>query len=118
MVSYRPHIGFFLLMSVYFLIRYLRAAFPELPDFVRFQVTDLLFVPVMCLFALLAVRYLKRDHQLVIPWYFVVIQTLAITWYFEWYLPRTFPLRYTGDVVDAVMYGFGALGFLAIQRRL
>lgn len=118
MVSYRPHIAFSLIMGAYFLIRYMRSTFPGLPDFVRFHLTDLLFVPAMCLFALLAVRYLKRDHSLSIPGIYVLLQTVLVALYFEMYLPESYPGRYTADAGDAVMYVLGGLLFVAAQRRL
>ena len=71
----------------------------------------------MCTFALIGVRIIKRDAQALIPWYFVLIQTVLVAIYFEWYLPvfHGKPGWYTSDKMDVVMYFIGAFLFLTIQ---
>ena len=71
----------------------------------------------MCTFALIGVRVIKRDAQAIIPWYFVLIQTVFVAIYFEWYLPvfHGKPGWYTSDLIDVVMYFIGAGLFLLIQ---
>ena len=107
-------------MLLYLIVRYLRATVTELPDFVRFHLTDLLFVPAMSLFALIFVRYIKRDINLTIPFYYVLVQVIIISIYFEWYLPN-FSVNldwYTPDLMDIVMYSLGGVIFLILQTRL
>ncbi len=111
-------IWFFGLMSVYFIARYLRTHFEELPSFFKFQFTDLLFVPTMCVLALFFVRTLKRDPTITISPGLVFLQVALVSLYFEWYLPnfRANTHPYTSDYLDIWMYAFGGVLFLIIQR--
>lgn len=118
MAKYKPHFWFLGLMSFYFTVRYLRVNVDGLPDFVRFHLTDLLFVPTMTCFALIFTRILKRDSSLLIPIYMVFIQTALVSIYFEWYLPtyKSKPGWYTADWIDVVMYFMGAFIYIVIQE--
>ena len=120
MVKFRAHIAFALLMSCYFLIRYLRMTVDELPNFVRYHLTDLLFVPAMSLFALIIIRFTRKEAELTIPWYSVVIQVIAVSIYFEWYLPNNSPEGHIhiGDLMDCLMYAVGGVLFLIFQPKL
>ena len=107
-------------MISYFIVRYVRVSFTNLPDFIRFYLTDLIFVPAMSVFALIAVRYLKRDSKIRIPAHLVFIQVAFVSVFFEWYLPN-FSSKvdwYTGDLFDVVMYVLGGFAFLLIQRKI
>lgn len=120
MANYRPHIVFGFVMIIYFAIRYIRITFHDIPHFVRYYFTDLLFVPAMCLFALLVLRCLKRNRTLTIPWFAVLIQVVLVSLYFEWYLPMYPPKGHThvADVFDCLMYVLGGIGFLILQPYL
>lgn len=102
-------------MFVYFLVRWV-SIFGE-TGYIRWYFTDLLFVPAMSTVALIGVRYLKKDWQLLIPWRYVFLQALIVSVYFEWYLPESDP-KYTADPWDSVMYIVGAFIFLRIQKHL
>jgi len=120
MVRYRPHITLVVLMLIYLLIRLLRVEVTGIPTFVRYYLTDLLFLPVLCLAALVVIRYLKRDAHLQIPVPYVFLQATLISLYFEWYLP-VYPIgqnHYTGDILDVGMYFSGALAYCIIQPKL
>lgn len=107
-------------MSFYLLIRFLRVEVEGMPVFVQYYLTDFLFLPVLCLTALVVIRYLKRDTQLQIPVSYVFVQALIISLYFEWYLPA-YPIgqnQYTGDIIDAGMYFSGALVYCIFQPKL
>ena len=120
MVKYRAHIAFVFIMSTYFLTRYLRENFPNLPDFFRYHFTDLLFVPAMSLFALIIIRFMKRDATISIQWWAVTLQVLIITFYFEWYLPNNPPEGHIhiSDWVDILMYTVGGVLFILAQPFL
>ena len=107
-------------MTFYFMIRFIRFEFPTAPDFIRFHLTDLLFVPAMALFALIAVRLVKNDLSLKITPLLVFFQTVIISIYFELYLPYYSPRanEYTSDFIDIIMYFSGALLFLVLQKRI
>lgn len=117
MAKYRAHIVFVFLMLFYFLIRYLRATVPELPDFVRFYLTDLLFVPAMSLFALIVLRTIHRNSTITIHWLAVLTQVILISIYFEWYLPNNSPEGHlhVSDWIDCLMYTLGGSAFILIQ---
>lgn len=120
MVKYRLHILLSALMLLYLFVRILRAEAEHLPVFVKYYLTDLLFLPVLCLFALMVIRFLKRDAHLRIPVFYVFAQALLISVYFEWYLPAH-PIgqnEYTSDILDVGMYFSGALVFCVFQPKL
>lgn len=118
MVKYRAHIFFALTMFAYVIVRVLRARVPDLPPFVRFYLTDLLFVPAMGLFALIVIRWQRKDARLLISWYAIALQVIIVSIYFEWYLPRNTPEghRHVTDVLDCVMYACGGVLFFGLQR--
>lgn len=120
MAKYKAHIAFVLLMSVYFLIRYLRVRVENLPDFVRYHLTDLLFVPVMSLFALIIIRFIKRDSTITIHWLAVMVQVAVVSIYFEWYLPNNSPEGHihVSDWIDCLMYAIGGVLFILAQPFL
>lgn len=120
MVKYKAHIYFLLIMCCYFGVRLIRLEFEDLPHFVRFYLTDLLFVPAMALFALIAVRFFKRNPELKISPILVFVQVILVSIYFEWYLPNysTKEHWYTADAWDILMYAIGGVAFLGLQRAL
>ncbi len=120
MAKYRAHIAFIVIMATYFLIRYLRSTVEHLHDFIRFHLTDLLFVPAMCLFALIILRFTRRTPELTIPWYSVMIQVAVVCFYFEWYLPNNTPKGHThvADIVDCFMYFIGGILFNLLKLKL
>ena len=107
-------------MIIYFLIRYLRVSFPNLPEFFRYHLTDLLFVPAMSLFALIIIRFMKRNAEITVQWWAVAIQVVLITSYFEWYLPNNPPKGHIhiSDWVDGLMYAMGGVLFILAQPFL
>lgn len=102
-------------MIVYFLVRW-ALIFGE-TGILRWYLTDLLFVPAMCTFALILVRLIKRDPTLTIPARNIFFQVFAVSVYFEWYLPNQ-NAKYTSDPWDIVMYVLGGFLFLLVQKRL
>ena len=119
MAKRKAYIYFYGIMMVYFIIRWLRSRF-DLPDFIRFQFTDLLFVPAMSLFALIVIRLIKRDDNLRIPVWTVFFQVILVSVYFEYYLP-TYQANvhpYTSDKMDVFMYFIGGGIFVVLQQRI
>lgn len=118
--KYTAPILFICLMCCYFFIRYLRSTAEQLPDFIRFHLTDLLFVPTMSIFALIILRFLRREPSLRIHWSSVTVQVILVCLYFEWYLPRNPPNghKHTADIVDCIMYALGGIIFVFIQPFL
>ena len=107
-------------MFLYFIARFTRTHFTQIPEFFKHHFTDLLFIPTVSIFGLIFVRMLKRDHSITIsPWLIGFIVVL-MSFYFEWYLPtyKNHIHPYTSDLVDVLMYILGGIGFLWIQARL
>jgi len=86
--------------------------------FIRFHLTDLLFIPAQLTFTLILLRYIKRNHQLMLPTGFIWVNFILMSALFEWYLPvcKNSP-RQTADVVDVLMYFSGTLLFILLQKR-
>jgi hypothetical protein len=101
------------LFMLYFLLRWMRTSFPELPDLIKFQLTDLLFVPLMGNVAWLGTRFMKGNPKLQLPWFYGFVLSGFASLYFEWYLPsyRTDLHPYTSDILDVLMYFIGGLMF-------
>lgn len=120
MVKYRIYGYFIVTMILYFIVRFIRILFPEAPSFIRFYLTDVMFVPAMALFGLIFVRFIKNDHTLKISPILLFFQTILIALYFELYLPyySSRALQYTSDLWDVLMYFVGAIIFLFLQKRL
>lgn len=108
---------FVALMGLYFLLRALRSIH-ILPALLSNYGTDLLFVPAMCLFALFFIHYLKGMQ--LIPTWMILLQTVLISIYFEWYLPNTCisPPCYVSDYGDVIAYFIGAILFIGFQDKL
>jgi hypothetical protein len=107
-------------MICYFIVRFIRIISPEAPDFIRFYLTDILFIPAMALFGLIFGRFIKNDYTIKISPLLLLFQTILITFYFEYYLPfySSRASEYTSDLWDVLMYFIGAVLFLLLQRRL
>lgn len=106
-------------MFAYAFVRMVRHLDLDVYPVIREQLTDVLFVPAMCTFALILTRIFKQNNLLIIPWYYVLIQTLGIAIYFEWYLPN-YPIngnQYTADIKDVYAYILGAVVYLFVQHR-
>lgn len=115
MVRSRATYLFFGLMTLYFLVRWFYLF--GTTGILRWYLTDLLFVPAMCTFALILIRWIKNDRFLRIHWSSVALQVITVSWYFEWYLPGQ-DIKYTADPLDTVMYICGGALFLLVQKRI
>ena len=99
MAKYKAHLFLLVFLSMYLFVKLLIKN--DLVDsfFFRFYFTDLLFVPSMCLFALIGVRSLKRDNKIRIPVKYVFAQTVFVSILFEYVLPssQTYAKLQTAD---------------------
>ena len=120
MVRYRLHTYFVLLMFFYFSVRIIRVGVNDISDFIRFYLTDLIFVPTMALFSLIFVRFLKRNQTIRISPSLVFFQVVLVSLFFEWYLPNYSAKSdwYTSDPWDVFNYILGGFIFLLIQRTV
>ncbi|MDG1657784.1 MAG: hypothetical protein P8M19_02240 [Crocinitomicaceae bacterium] len=80
--------------------------------------TDLLFVPAMASVSLFFVRIIKRDHKILIGPLLLLVQTVLISFYFEWYLPNFDQNShwYTSDMKDVIYYFIGAILYFGLQH--
>lgn len=85
-----------------------------LPVFFHNYVNDLFCMPIVFSICQSAVRTLKSDHTIKLPLGLLVMVTTLYAWYFEWYLPEH-NARYTGDMVDVVLYALGLLFFYTME---
>ena len=120
MAKYKAHLFLLVFLSMYLFVKLLMKNDLVDSSFFRFYFTDLLFVPSMCLFALIGVRSLKRDNKIRIPIKYVFAQTVFVSILFEYVLPssQTYSKLQTADFLDVVMYFIGAILYLLIQKRL
>lgn len=78
---------------------------------------DIVCMPLVFSFLLLAVRRFKNDYKMVIPVQALLFVTVYWCVYFEWYLPSTSD-RYTADSWDVIIYCLGAASFYFFQLSL
>ena len=120
MAKYKAHFFLFLFFLLYVFVKLIKACdFTDL-SFFKFYFTDLLFVPSMCLFALIGVRMVKKNNEIQIPEKYVFIQTIFVSILFEYVLPITenYAQQQTADWIDVAMYFMGAIIYLLLQKRL
>jgi hypothetical protein len=119
MGKYKLTIWFISLFTFYFLVRFVRKNWLEAPAFIKYHLTDLIFVPTMCIFALIILRFVKRNNSISISSTLIFTQVAIVSIYFEWFLPkyRSHIHPYTSDIWDVFMYVLGGFIFLYLQRR-
>ncbi len=87
-----------------------------LPWFANNYLNDLLCMPIVLKICQYAVRYIKKDKHITIPIKISFVLTMLYALYFELLLPK-FSDRYTGDVIDILLYFIGLLFFLWIENQ-
>ncbi|MBB1151341.1 hypothetical protein H4K35_14740 [Myroides sp. NP-2] len=85
-----------------------------LPSWVNNYVNDFLTLPLVLGICLFVARKIKGDKQLQLPLPLILTITAFYCFYFEWYLPQHND-RYTGDVVDCLLYFAGATVFYLLH---
>lgn len=93
-----------------------RLALP-LPSWVYFYANDFLCMPIVLSFSLAILRYIKKSDLIYVPLSIILIMTAYYAIYFEWLMPKLHT-RYTGDLIDVVLYFIGAFLFYVFQKRL
>lgn len=104
-------------MVLYFIVKYVQPFIDN--TFIDGYFTDLLFVPAMSLFALIGVRFIKRDNTITIPMHLILLQTILVGIYFELYLPTQEAItgNYTSDPIDVIFYLNGAVIYYLVQTN-
>lgn len=102
-------------MSVALLVYTAQRLELPLPSPFNNYLNDVLCMPIVLKICQYAIRFLKNNQSLQIPFALVLTLTLGYAIYFEWLLPH-YDLRYTGDSLDVLLYVIGALFFMGIER--
>lgn len=104
----------YLFVALYLIVRLSRDAVP-FPYFIKNYFTDLLCMPVVLMLCLLGAKLIKRQAQLVLKFWLIILIAVEFIVIFEIILPK-YSSRYTGDWVDGLMYIAGAVVFYFIQN--
>lgn len=86
-----------------------------LPFWIRYYFKDFLCMPIVFGCCLLILQWIKKDPLYNIPILPIITLSFLYSIYFELILP-SFMQRYTADLLDAIMYFFGAFLFYSIQH--
>lgn len=89
-------------------------SFP-LPPLINNYLNDLLCLPIVLKICKYVVQFINSDKQVNIPIKISLTLTIVYSIYFEVVLP-TVNSRYTGDLIDVVLYFLGFLFFLWIEK--
>jgi len=88
-----------------------------LPNWVSFYANDFLCMPIILSLCLATIRYWKKDKNLYMPVYAILLITAYYSFHFEWLVPQFYG-RYTSDWVDVLLYVIGASLFYIFQKKL
>lgn len=87
----------------------------SLPVWINNHVNDLLFLPLTLGAITYIVSWLKKDIFFELSLGFVILSASFYSFYFEYYLPQ-FNSRYTGDVIDVILYFSGGFAFFIMNK--
>ncbi|HNR85372.1 MAG TPA: hypothetical protein PKN22_01955 [Taishania sp.] len=105
-----------LLVAIFYFVIKISKQFVFIP-IVHHYFTDLLFIPTQLLICLIAVRFLKQNQSITIPFWLIVINVVLMSLLFEWYEPMVKNnTQQTADVFDVVMYVLGGILYYLIQK--
>ncbi len=111
-----------ILLSPYFIggwilytsVRICRSHEINIPDWINGYLTDFLCMPLVFMICLAGVRVIKRNPQIEISKWMILILFAEYTIIFEWILPAKSQI-YTADILDVVMYAAGSILFYFLQ---
>jgi hypothetical protein len=111
----KPIFWLLMIAMLYFVIK-ISKQFIVIPV-IHHYLTDLLFIPTQLLVCLIAVRLLKKNQSIIIPFWLIVINVLLMSLLFEWYEPIfKNNTKQTADGFDVVMYVLGGILYYLIQK--
>lgn len=107
-----------LLISVFYLIHlFLKFSQNAVPQWFSNYFADVLCLPILLSFALLVLRYLKKNQFLWLNSQQIIFAFFYTSILFECILPK-YNTRYTSDLFDVVAYGIGAVCFYFFQEKI
>ena len=117
MMKRREKIVFLFGLMLYLLVRVARIMDWPWPDFLLYQLTDFLSLPlVFILIKWLMIKSRLFPNFKELPLIAIAGLFIYWSWYFEFYLPKTDP-RHTGDMLDVLMYLIGSVGYVLFLRQ-
>lgn len=78
---------------------------------------DFLCIPLLLSYTLFLIRKIKKLPEFVLSWQMIVFATVYVSVVFEIVLPH-YSTKFTGDLVDVVMYVLGGSIFYWGQKNL
>ncbi|MBK7129372.1 MAG: hypothetical protein IPH66_08435 [Crocinitomicaceae bacterium] len=111
------HPGFLGCVATYLVVFIWRKSHLTIPDFINGYLTDLVCMPFVLLICLGCVHIIKRNTNLTIPWWVILLVFAEYALLFEWILPARNSI-YTADIWDVGMYAIGSLIFFLYQPIL
>ena len=109
---------FIVLCLIYCTNKFFQSSFTDdtfVQLFLKNQLNDLLYIPIVLTICLVGVRVLKGQPYLVLNGYLVGIMTLFFIIIFEFISPK-FYFHSVGDWIDVLMYTLGAVLFMVFQK--
>ncbi|SMC97218.1 hypothetical protein [Pedobacter africanus] len=103
-------------LTIYLIIYLVKMTGFIFPPLVQYYVSDLLAVPVVAGLSIQFMRWLLQDSSLVLRAWQVIFITTLFSFLFEILLPLLME-RYTGDVVDVLMYCTGSSFFWKAMNK-
>ena len=109
------YLSFVVFILTFFLFETLKFLSVPVPEWMTSYLNDFLCMPIVFTICLMAVHKIKNDtsYRLRLP--LIISLTAFYAIYFETILPEI-SKRYTGDLLDVVIYFFGAALFYFIQH--
>lgn len=113
-----------ILLSPYFIggwilycsVRICRSYDVVLPGWINGYLTDLLCMPLVFMICLVGVRFIKRNPQIEISKWLILVLFVEYAVVFEWILPARSDI-YTADLLDVFMYAIGCILFYFLQPQ-
>ena len=106
------------LICVFYLIHlFLKFSQSAVPKWFSNYFADLLCLPILLSFALLVLRYLKKNQFLWLNYQQIIFAFFYTSILFEFILPK-YNTSYTSDLFDVLAYGMGAVCFYFFQEKI
>jgi len=106
---------FLLALGLYITVQIWRKTEIPIPLLINNYFTDLLCLPIVLTICLAGVRLVKKIPQFELTISMIIVMTVYFSILFEIILPR-YSKNYTGDYLDILCYGAGALLFHLVRR--
>ncbi|MDR6782351.1 glycopeptide antibiotics resistance protein [Pedobacter africanus] len=103
-------------LTIYLSIYLVKTTGYIFPPPIQYYLADLLAVPVVAGLSMCFMRYLTQNKNCILKSWQVIFILILFSISFECLLPL-FMKRYTGDVVDVLLYCMGSLFFWKVMNK-